>query len=632
MKKASVLQIALQIALVLIFSACTDDGDTGDTDSTTCTATCASYEQCVAGSCELKAGACATSDDCSGGTPICSATNICESVAGCQDDDIANDEQSAVVVGAFTQTHQLCGEDSDWYAFDLLAGDLVVINVNSFGDDDIDIRLHNAEGDAVASSSTIAAEETIGYLATTPGIYTLVVYDYAAAASTDISYSITVRTTCENDVECPGVFLTCGTDAKCSGSCPEDGIGATAAAATAGQLNTTVTDLAICEGAEDWFSFTLAEGQLLYVVASYDAGDVDLDIFDVIPTANTEPVAWSFSADGGRGVTHVATAAGTHYLRITGEASYSLMARDSCLRTVECGDDLVCLRDGSCGVLPTCNADATCSAISLMDTTIDLVCTLVDRGGICASFDDPACDTDVDDKLSEATALTLGAEVAGNFCYTTIMSVDQDWYTVVLSESGHLTTTINTTSGDDLDIRVYDDQLNLLKAAEGIDVPEPPVLTSYLLAGTYYISVLGYISSTSIGDYTLVADFVGAGCTTANDCNTSAITRSNCFSGGCIFAVAELGADIGELCETERNCQVGQSCFDRHDGIAAYENYCTERCFGDDDCDAGMYCSDFPTGSRICMFDCPNAQWCADLSELDVADVSCFENKCSYGG
>jgi hypothetical protein len=87
-----------------------------------------------------------------------------------------------------------------------------------------------------------------------------------------------------------------------------------------------IADLAVCDGADDWFAVQVGAGDTLSVVAlfSHAAGDVDLAVYD----GSGIRLALSESASDNEGVQLVATASGTLFVRVYGyqgaENSYTL--------------------------------------------------------------------------------------------------------------------------------------------------------------------------------------------------------------------------------------------------------------------------------------------------------------------
>lgn len=205
-------------------------------------------------------------------------------------------------------THQICPSDADYWTFETTCGQRVEVYLDILDAADLDLYLFDdltGAGDPVDSAISEENFETIDYRPVKkPGRWLLEVsgYPFPSARS---RYDLFV------DV---------------SGGCQDDSLvngsrGTAAALVTGGPA---LTNLAVCCG-EDWFSIDLVAGAEVVVDLSVVANTGAVGLVALGPNGTTQLASKAPSANGGL-VFFTASAAGKHYLKVTGEvgARYGL--------------------------------------------------------------------------------------------------------------------------------------------------------------------------------------------------------------------------------------------------------------------------------------------------------------------
>jgi len=227
----------------------------------------------------------------------------------CTDDSHENNDTpaTAVALPSANFAGQICAGDDDYYYVDLAAGETLVIDldfVNANGD--LDLRLLDAAGTTLASSTGVTSNEHISYSARLAGRYVIRVWAYSS--NEENSYHLITSVTAN---------LTCPTDDALE---QNDSFGA-ARLAVAG----TVVGI-VCSGDDDYYKIDVPEGGLLRAALTFSGSEGDLDLY-LYNSAQSETdrsttVASTELVDG------YSNSATTFYLKVTGylgaSARYSL--------------------------------------------------------------------------------------------------------------------------------------------------------------------------------------------------------------------------------------------------------------------------------------------------------------------
>jgi hypothetical protein len=149
--------------------------------------------------------------------------------------------------------------DDDWFAFDLVAGDLFSIELSSeLGDGDLELHLYDGLFNLVDSSTT-GADESVEHIAVTNGTY-LIHVEFVSDSGPDlgVAYSLSVGWE-END---------CGND----GFEPND------SDLAPWPVPAGVMTLNVCPSGDDYFAVWLEVGGTLTAEVSFDLTEADLDL------------------------------------------------------------------------------------------------------------------------------------------------------------------------------------------------------------------------------------------------------------------------------------------------------------------------------------------------------------------
>lgn len=245
------------------------------------------------------------------------------STATCTDDGAEpNDTQAAAAaLTPGTLTGTVCPGDPDFFSLTIPAGStlsasLMFTNANG----DLDLRLYNAAGSIVASSTTASqSTESFMYTATTAGTFALEVRGFLSATNSyTLVTGVTAASSCTDDAE-------------------EQNDTATAAKVVPG----SPAALTVCPNDDDWFRVTLIAGEALTASITFTAanGDLDLRLYDA---AGATVLDSSATSAGTERVDYVAPTARDVLLRVSGAAgarnSYSLTHARS-IATLACPAD-----------------------------------------------------------------------------------------------------------------------------------------------------------------------------------------------------------------------------------------------------------------------------------------------------
>ncbi len=217
-----------------------------------------------------------------------------------------NDTQAtatAINVGE-TVSASTCDNDDDYYSFAVDAGDTIDASLlfdHSQGD--LDLQLYNPAGGVALQSNSTTDNESLSFVADVAGTWSVRINPFSTAENI---YDLLVQVT----------------PPTCTDDSSEDND--TQAAATALDPDNLPTDLVLCEGDVDWYSFEVSTGDQVFT--NYSAGEDDVSIMRLDAQGNPTP--------------DVATADGTWFLKIdqgtAAEVPYDLLVN---ITPAPCTDD-----------------------------------------------------------------------------------------------------------------------------------------------------------------------------------------------------------------------------------------------------------------------------------------------------
>ena len=208
----------------------------------------------------------------------------------------ASTSPAAIGTGNYNNL-SICTADSDWYAIDLLAGDIVTVNLLFDHDEgDLGLQAFDASVTSLVSSFSSDDNEDVTFSVSSDGPALLqVTLDQELGSVPGNSYSLDVAI----------VSLSCPTDSYE----PNDN-----AASPAPIAPGTYTGLSACDSDADYYAIDLAGGDLLDVSAlfSHAGGDIDLALLDVAGTVLTD----SSTTDDNEALSYTAPTTDTYLVRV----------------------------------------------------------------------------------------------------------------------------------------------------------------------------------------------------------------------------------------------------------------------------------------------------------------------------
>lgn len=172
-----------------------------------------------------------------------------------EDNDVADD--AGYVLEGYYGALTAC--DDDWYAYDLLAGDLFSIELSAAaGEGDLDLHLYDGSG-ALLISSTGGSDESFEHIAVVNGTY-LVHVEFVSDAGPELGVDYTLSVGWEEN--------DCGTD----GFEPND------SDLAPWPVPPGVMTLNVCPSGDDYFAVWLEPGETLTAEITFDLAEADLDL------------------------------------------------------------------------------------------------------------------------------------------------------------------------------------------------------------------------------------------------------------------------------------------------------------------------------------------------------------------
>ncbi len=238
----------------------------------------------------VTAGGCTTNNDCATGY-TCENGTCTERPSGCGDDPYEPNNGQAAAAAMDAGSYKkipICPEgDEDWFGLALKKGDKVTIDIHfKHADGDIDMKLLDAAGHTVGSSTSSSDDEHIAKEIDKDGTFYLKIYGYHGAQNVydmDIAIEHSNPAACTDDEYEPNDTR----DAAKAVTLTGDGIQAT-----------------ICPQNQDWYSFTVdADGQYTLTITGDDdpdfvlyAGDSQDSLTDGSNPGDTETAALDLKA------------------------------------------------------------------------------------------------------------------------------------------------------------------------------------------------------------------------------------------------------------------------------------------------------------------------------------------------
>lgn len=203
-----------------------------------------------------------------------------ESVA-CLDDELEdNDSRQEAQANALLAegTHNLVScpvlggvnDDEDWFEVFLSQDGLLSVELNGGSSSDLDLAVYDAGGVLMAASTGLTATESVAPCLS-QGFYLVRVY---ALQATENTYSLSYQTSA----------MTCPIDSCEADAGEEDDSADAAREADIGSGAFESLDQTSCPYDDDWYRFTLVDGQVVQVDLVFEqvesVGDLDIHIFD----------------------------------------------------------------------------------------------------------------------------------------------------------------------------------------------------------------------------------------------------------------------------------------------------------------------------------------------------------------
>lgn len=253
--------------------------------------------------CNLFSGACEPGCLTNG----CTAPEVCNMTSGhCEDPNATcspdrfepNDTAAtaSMINGGIQSGLTICAGDEDFFQVALGTGDSVDISVDFVhGEGNIDVQLLDNMGTVVGASATQTGSETISFMATTAGVYTVRVY-----MTQDLGAD-------------PGNSYTMNINAQVA-PCPQDQYEDNDQDFGAPLMLPGSYNLNVCVGDEDYFDVILSGGETVNVDVqfSHAEGDIDIQLLGFLGI----PLESSASSTDNESVSYTASNTGLFTIRV----------------------------------------------------------------------------------------------------------------------------------------------------------------------------------------------------------------------------------------------------------------------------------------------------------------------------
>ncbi len=230
-------------------------------------------------------------------------------IAPCaMDRDEANnsDGNAALILPGARNGRNVCLGDEDFYDVILQDGDTLDVDLTfSHAEGDIDVQILGFLGIPLASGSSSTDNESVSYTATRFGFFTVRVWltaDTGTVLGNPYDMNVSVGSMPPPPPPPPPI-------------CANDGFEENDSAAAARALTPgTHSGLNVCTGDDDYYAYTLAQGDTMTVNVTFNhaEGDIDARLLD---SGGTE-LAVGRSSDSNETFTYTAASAGTYDLRV----------------------------------------------------------------------------------------------------------------------------------------------------------------------------------------------------------------------------------------------------------------------------------------------------------------------------
>ncbi len=342
-------------------------------------------------------------------------------------------------------------------------------------------------------------------------------------------------------------------------------------------------DLFLCPASDDWLILPLQAGQSVTVQLLADPPEANLDV--AITDADGNALATGEAPTGQETFDFQAPSAGTYYVHVyaTGDdaAFYALSIQSACSMDAACGEGQVCDRFQSA----------------------------------CAPFEGPAaCGDDMfepNDRDADASGIAAPTGVDATIC-----GADRDWYAFAAGDGDSFDLLLSFPEGEDLDVFIVEAGTGRTVASATADARFNPerLGLSFLPAGRYLIGVFLYApdgGARASVDYHLELAGRSGQCEINRDCLNDGLPI--CADGICHPVEEDRTVPPGGACGSDRNCSAAaEFCFTG--GPGGHDNFCTDTCGDDADCDAlgnGSTCQPIDRRTAICVPACRGDDDCS---------------------
>ena len=224
---------------------------------------------------------------------------IGEQVGPCEDDRFEDNDvranPAAVGPGEFPDL-MACPNDADFFSVDLNTDDEVTIDLAfTHADGNVDLRLYNPDGVAVAASASIDDGEHIVYTALLSGTFLIEVFYFHPSAEDGNAYTLSIAVNVPDPV--------CEPDSLEENDSVEDAFTI---------AEGTLAGLTSCAGDLDWYSISLETGDTLNADLAFTHADADIDL--LLADATSTLLTYSGTETDNEELTWETETSGTYYL------------------------------------------------------------------------------------------------------------------------------------------------------------------------------------------------------------------------------------------------------------------------------------------------------------------------------